>query len=43
MKPDYEEQQCSFCEEWYPTPVAYYHTEQECTENQRSDQSGMQS
>lgn len=32
-KPDYEEQQCFYCKEWYPAPVSLYHTEAECVEN----------
>lgn len=36
-KPDYEEQQCHYCKEWFPAPVAYYHTEQECLENQAKE------
>lgn len=36
-QPDYEEQQCSYCKEWYPNPVAYYHTEAECLENQSQE------
>lgn len=37
LKPDYEEQQCFYCKEWYPAPVAYYHTEAECLENQSQE------
>lgn len=32
-KLDHEEQQCHYCKQWYPYPVAYYHTEAECLEN----------
>lgn len=33
-KPDYEEQQCHYCKEWYPKPVSLHHAEDECLTNQ---------
>jgi len=29
------QQQCAYCGEYYPYPVAYYHTWAECEQNQR--------
>lgn len=36
-KPNYEEQQCYYCKQWYPAPVSLYHAEDECLENQKRD------
>jgi hypothetical protein len=28
-----EQEQCSYCKEWYPKPVSLYHTDEECDLN----------
>lgn len=33
-KPDYEEQQCHYCKEWYPKSVNLRYDESECLKNQ---------
>lgn len=30
-----KEEQCAYCGHWYPTPVGYYHPEEECIANQK--------
>lgn len=33
-KPDYDEQQCHYCKQWYPAPVSLHHAEDEYLANQ---------
>lgn len=33
-KPDYTEQQCFYCGQWFPLPVCLHHDEAECSANQ---------
>lgn len=31
-----EQEQCSFCKEWYPKPVSLHHSQEECDANQKA-------
>lgn len=28
-----DQEQCAYCKEWYPKPVSYHHTDDECDLN----------
>lgn len=35
------QEQCAYCKHWYPAPVSYHHTQQECEENIARQQKEM--
>jgi hypothetical protein len=36
IKPDYDEQQCYYCKQWFPAPVSLHHAEDVCLANQQA-------
>jgi len=33
INPPAEQEQCSYCNQWYPKPVSLHHSEAECSDN----------